>query len=132
LWILQERNLAPKFIVGKATGKIYDLTVDGINVTLSIKTPIMQAEGLARLQRLLQHHAVLLQIYGPEVAMLAYKENELPYLTAQWGGVDLSIVRNKDEMEEARNRLLKSSQAENPTSLGGPSSVKLPGVSVTI
>ena len=101
--ILQSRGLMPKF------------KVDGQEVTITYTSPFAKSqssEDVMALQRTLEMSSVL----GPQVVNLAIKTEEVPEWVARKTGLDMKLIRSKDEREEAAKAQadMMAQAAQNP------------------
>jgi len=99
----------------KRKGIWKDITVDGEVIAIKYQTPLVTSEGQKEVMEMLQHAQFLQAIFGPEAASGFYKQDLLSQWAAKKLNVDLSVVKNTEEvqaaMEEAEAMRLEQAKA---------------------
>jgi len=94
-------KVAPEVFAGiDPTIKNQLLSIDGQILDLKYETPLMTARGQIKAQALLSYHQALATMIGPEGATATLKPPELAQAMAQYSGANLTVIKDKEELQE--------------------------------
>lgn len=83
---------------------------EGVEITY--KSPLSLSQGRSEINDLLQVHAALASIVGPEQAILGMKIQSLPEWIATRQGLDLSVVNDAEELEVIKQEAEQQIQSQ--------------------
>lgn len=106
-------------------GVIENVKIDGKRITTKYKSPIVQSQGLANVNRLVQMVQTLQSAFGPQLSILGLNTNEFPEYLAANLDVDPKLIKSKTELE-ALSRQANVAAQQQPQ-LPTPPTGGLPG-----
>jgi hypothetical protein len=81
-------------------GLISPIIIDNKLVSIKYESPLATSQGLADAAALEGYHAQLVQMVGPEAAIMAYKVDKLPMWLAEKYGVDPNLINSEIEIAQ--------------------------------
>ena len=104
LAILRRKNLIPNLEIAGANFEIK--TEDGL-IDIDYKSPLLQMQNKEELQNFQVWIGGLLQMFG-QMGLMAVNIEKVPLFMAERGQVDLDLVKNKDEVKQAFQKLIQN------------------------
>lgn len=89
-------------------GLVGNINIDGEVVDLYFELPLMEAQGLESLNKLLDTKQAITAIAGPRVSSLAFEAAEIPALAAQLTGADTRVVKGPEQIKQEARKILKT------------------------
>ncbi|HWY34772.1 MAG TPA: portal protein, partial [Nitrosopumilaceae archaeon] len=110
VYILQKKGLMDK------------LVIDGKEIQISYKSPLVAAQGMQDVQNFMQFYSILQQTQGPEAAIVNLNPVKFPAWLAQKMAVDVTALNTQEEMQkffEEQSEKMQENEAMMMMSGGG-------------
>lgn len=96
----------------KKRGLFPDIEVDGKKIALSFESPLARSQDAQDLQALVQFNEVVQAIMQNPQTLAAYNVVALPEFIAEKTGLNLSLVKNPQEMQQAAQAIQEQQQQQ--------------------
>lgn len=106
-------------------GLIPNIVIDGKEVTLKYKSPLIQTQGLQNVNRAVQLAQTAQQIFGPQLSVMGLNSNEWFEYLATNLDVDPKLVKSTQELDELGEQA-SNAAAQQPEQLPGAPTGGLP------
>lgn len=110
--LLQELMKKVLYILS-SKGYIPDIKIDGEVVEIEYQMPIVQAQGMRNLNRMMQAKQVLTELTSSnELSAASFDLAKLPLYVAEQAGIDTRLVKSEQQMKQAIQKIIQSIGAQ--------------------
>jgi hypothetical protein len=103
-----------------------DLKVDGKTIDIVYKSPLARRQDNVEVQAYNQTLQILQQSVGPDKALLGINIPKLPQWLAERTGMDLSMIKTQEEIEEGLKQAEEQAAAQEQAQQGLPQAPQVP------
>lgn len=106
--------------------------ISGANVKMIVTAPLANLQNLDELDTIIRTYETVAQLFGPELAMMAFKVEELPGKVAELLGFPSDMLRDdaeKEQMQQQIQQMMAAMQAQQagPAGQGAEQGAEQPG-----